>query len=241
MKRRFAPWLNPTSMKGFSLLEIMVVVAIISIMAGTVVVGFNSFGETVRTRETAGVITDTIKNLELEMIRREFVKQTVNFEEGYLVVEAQVENQSEDMILEWEGPNGNCEELKITNPLSGTPVYLAQRDAEDNNMQIDAITDASKTVPVCFADSDETEWRYQLFKGADRSQVIRFIHFNIRRGSTADYARIADGTDYTLEITAPYASKEIFEIDPNTKEKIPVTQADLTIQNGGDPVEITLQ
>lgn len=219
----------------------MVVVAIIAIMASSVVIGFNSFGETVRTRETAGVITDTIKNLELEMVRREFVKQTVHFEPDYLVVEAQVENQDPDMTLEWKGPNGGCEELEITNPVPGTPVYLAQRDAYDNNIQIDAITDPTKTVCADFADSEETEWRYQLFNGSDRSEIIRFLHFNIRRGNSADYAHIASGTDYTLEITAPYASKEIFKIDPDTKEKDPVTQADITIQNGGDPVDITLQ
>ena len=59
-------------MKGFSLLEIMVTVAIIGVMAGSVVVGFNSFGDTVRVRETAGVLTDTVKRLELETIRRDF-------------------------------------------------------------------------------------------------------------------------------------------------------------------------
>lgn len=222
-------------MKGFSLLEIMVVVAIIGIMASSVVIGFNSFGETVRTQETAGVITDTLKNFELEMIRRDYVKQTIHFAEQYLVAEAQVESQTLD--LEWNG-QGACpageEELKIINSASPAPVYLAQRDQYGNNIEINAFTGNTDTVCIDFTESGETEWQYQLFTGSDRSQIIRFIHFNIRRGDS-EIATI-QGNNITLEMTAPYASKE-FLIDGSP----PSGPVEITVQNGGDPVTITLQ
>jgi len=221
-------------MQGFSLLEIMVTVAIIAIMASTVVIGFGSFEKTVRTQETAGVISDTIKNLELEMIRRDFVKQTVNFEANYLVIEAEVENQTLDLKWNREGSCGDDEELEITNP-SGLPVYLAQRDKYGNNMQIDAITTTSDTVCVDFLGSDETEWRYQLFSGSDRSQTIRFVHFNIKRDGNPDNPAIQPNS-YTLKITAPYGSKEFY----NSGSLITNPVA-LLVQNGGNPVTLTLQ
>ena len=222
------------NIKGFSLLEIMVVVAIISIMAASVVVGFGSFESTVRTRETAGVISDTLKNLELEMIRRDYVKQTVHFEPEYLIVETQVENQT--LGLKWNGPGGCAEgeELEITNTVSPTPVYLARRDRYGNNMEINAFTGASETACVDFAESEETEWQYQLFTGADRSQVIRFIHFNVRRGDK-DVVSIQNN-DVTLEISAPYAGKKYYD------DGTPATgTVALQLQDGGDPVTLTLQ
>ncbi|MDH5597223.1 MAG: prepilin-type N-terminal cleavage/methylation domain-containing protein, partial [Candidatus Peregrinibacteria bacterium] len=87
------------SNKGFSLLEIMVVVAIVGIMAGSVVVGFNAFGNTIRTRETAGVLSDLLKGFELETIRRDYQKLTIQFEPAYLVVEADAEGTT--LPLEW--------------------------------------------------------------------------------------------------------------------------------------------
>lgn len=227
-------------MKGFSLLEIMVVVAIVGIMASSVVIGFNSFGETVRTKETAGVITDLIKRLELEMIRRDYTKQTVHFEEDYLAVEAHVEGEVSDtsFSLKWLGTGGSCspdeEVLEIENK-QPTPVYLAKRDQYGNNLEIQPISPGPPEYEcVDFLNSEETEWQYQVFSGSQGSQIIRFLHFNIRRDSGNQPA--LNSNNYTLEISAPYASKEIY--DGATLETGPVT---LTLQNGGDPEIITLQ
>jgi|GEM_PF-2680259 len=205
---------NSSKTKGFSLIEIMVVVAIMAIMASGVVIGFGSFEKTVRVRETAGVITDTVKNLELEMIRRDYTKQTVHFEENYLVSEAEVENQV--LALKWVGPGGSCgadEQLEADNMGSSTPVYLAQRDQYGNNLKITVIPASTKlTVCVPFLTSEQTEWNYQLFRGSEVSQAVRFIHFNIRRGEdSSQLVTINAGNNYTLQITAPYATKEFYD------------------------------
>ncbi len=200
-------------MQGFSLLEIMVTVAIISIMAGSVVVGFNSFGQTVRVRETAGVISDTVRNLELEMIRREYDKQTLRFEEDFMLLESEVENQN--LTLSWKGVGGSCPAgqgwMEIDNTGSPDTIFLAKRDQYDNNLEIIPIGAGVLSI-YCenFSDSEENELRFQAFKGSDKSQVIRFKHFNIRRSDLSDPAEITAGTNYSLEISAPYGTKQFF-------------------------------
>lgn len=191
----------------------MVTVAIISIMAGSVVVGFNSFGQTVRVREPAGVVLDTIKNLELEMIRHEYDKQTVHFEEDFMVVEAEPENET--LKLNWKGMGGDCPDeygwLEMDNSGSPDTIFLAKRDQYGNNIEITPVG-AGLVTDACieFIASDETEWDYQLFKDANRSQTVRFIHFNIRRGDASGEAKITAGTNYTLELSAPYAAKQFY-------------------------------
>ncbi len=226
---------------GFSLLEIMVTVAIISIMSGSVVIGFNSFAQTVRLQETAGVITDMIKNMELEMIRRDYVKQTIHFEPDYLVVEAEVESQNPDLLLSWISSTNKCnpgeEELNINNKSANT-IYLAKRDKNANNMEIKAFRHSYKTFEcITFKDSEETEWQYQLFESGNRSQIIRFLHFNIRRGNS-DPVEITSGNNYTLEITAPYASKTFYS---GTTLETGNVEIEVKNKENDSPETITLQ
>lgn len=210
-------------MKGFSLVEIIVVVAIMAVMASSVVIAFGSFETTVRVRETAGTITDIIKNLELDMIRRDYIKQTVRFAEDYLISEAEVENQtlSLDYVLGPGCPAGE-EKLIPNNLSSATPAFLAQRDALGNNLSIQVIPGSSnEKVCVPFYNSAETEWQYQLFRGGEVSQVIRFLHFNLRREDPeSTQTKITEGTNYTLQITAPYADKSFYDAGVLTADEV---------------------
>jgi len=217
----------------------MVVVAIISIMSGTVVLGFNSFGQTVRVRETAGVITDLIKNMELGMIRRDYKKQTIHFAPDYLVTEAEAEEQDPDLLLSWNGPSGTCgnaEELAIQNN-SLSVVYLAKRDNHENNMEINPISPGAVTECINFKNSEEPEWQYQLFSGSKKSQTIRFLHFNIRRDDQSNLPAIEQGPPtYTLEISAPYAGETFYK--NGTPTTAPVV---LTLKKEDSSETITLQ
>ena len=217
----------------------MVTIAIISIMAGSVVIGFNSFGQTVRVRETAGVITDTLSNLELEMIRREYSKQTVHFEEDFIVIEAQPE--SPELTLNWKGMGGDCNSdmgwMEIDNTGSPDTIFLAQRDEYGNNVEIVPIG-AGLVVDKCvdFYESDETQWLFQLFKDSKKSQAIRFMHFNIRRSDLAANAKITAGTDYTLEISSPYAAKQYYLNDVPANGTV-----ELTLSTEDSSETVTLQ
>ena len=226
-------------MKGFSLLEIMVTVAIISVMAASVVIGFNGFGATVRLQETAGVITDTVKKLELETVRRDYLTNFVRFETDYLVVESEAKNQTL-AVLDYVGVDGTGEcatgeaELKVNNSES-FGINLAQRDEYGNNINLSHIP-AGDTETICadFSSSEETEWQYQAFGDGKVSQVIRLIHFNIRRDSLTEPVQISDN-DYTLEITAPYA-KKIYK--DGTSE---INEITLELTSGDlDPETVTL-
>ena len=226
--------------KGFSLVEIMVVVAIMAIMAVTVVVSFGSFEKTVRVRETAGVITDTIKNLELEMVRRDYAKQTIHFEPNYLISEAEAENQTSSFLLKWDGKCASGDEKLIADNATTSPVYLAQRDAEGNNLNISVIPIMPNPTTICvpFLGSKETEWDYQLFKGSEVSQTIRFLHFNIRRGEdVSQLVTLTNANNYTLQITAPYATKEFYKDD-----LLEIGEVKLTVGNvDGQTEDIILQ
>lgn len=215
----------------------MVVVAIMSIMASSVVLGFNSFEKTIRVRETAGVITDIIKNLELDMLRRDYTRQTVHFNQDYLVSEAENENQT--LTLKYDtGCTGGKETLKADNSGSATPVYLAQRDPEGNNLNLSLIpAGTTQTVCVDFLHSKESEWDYQLFSGSDISQTIRFIHFNLRRDDDpSTWARITAGSNYTLQITAPYADKTFYDNGTLTTGTV-----NLSVTNAEAAETVTLQ
>lgn len=193
----------------------MVVVAIMAIMAGSVSVGLSSLGDTVRVRETAGVITDIIKKIELESIRREFKKVTINFESDYLALEQ--ESDGDSSSLTWLGMGaGSCEQgegaLHIVNPSPSDPINLAKRDEYGNNIEIQNY-DAGADEDICvdFISTDDTQWVYQAFSDTENSQIIRLIHFNVRREGGATEVQITDGNNYTLEIESPYAKKTYYD------------------------------
>ncbi len=214
--------------QGFSLLEVMVVVAIIAIMATTVSIGFSSFGNTVRVQESAGIIKDTINQLKLETIRKDYMKNTIQFDTNYLIVESEVEGANLD--LEW---TGDC--LNIDNTGASNPVLLAQRDQYGNNLNLYTYDiDETECKNVDFETSEEKEWQYQLFYENSYSNIIRFIHFNVNRNALRDLVIIEDN-DYSLSIEAPYA-KETFYAS-GTIETGPVT---LTVRDEDEENSETL-
>ena len=51
------------------------------------------------------------------------------------------------------------------------------------------------------------EWSYQLSKDADKSNILRFIHFNLNREDLANPVYISSGEGEFITIKAPYAKK----------------------------------
>lgn len=215
----------------------MIVVAIMAIMASTVVIGFNSFGQTIQLQETVGVITDRVKALELETIRRDYQKNIINFEENFMVVESKVVDAT--LELDYKGIGVGCDPEEVAlgiENVSGT-VQLAKRDSEGNNLEITPYT-SDETACIDFSEADEDEWRYQLFNTSEKSHEIRLIHFNIRRDLGSELPKIKSGTNYTLEISAPYSKKVFYDDDVETIETVELT---LELVEDGESEIVRLQ
>ena len=183
---------------GFTLVELMVVVAIIAIMSVAGVVGFKYMGDTMRTKEVAGVITDTVKKAELEILKNDYKKSTIHFLQNYLVIVSEPETAS--LNLDY---GSGC----LTTTESGSQ-NLIKEDGEGSLLE--AITVPPIDLSVCngFDTATETEWRYQLRTGGKVSAVVRFIHFNLNRVEPSEITLSAD-TSQTLVIEAPYAKKTV--------------------------------
>ena len=193
---------------GFSLLEIIVTVSIIAVLSVSAVVGFRYMGDTLRTKEAKGIITDTIKKVELEMIRESYQKSTINFLEDYLVVVSEPEENNLELTLGASCSNGHNIEF-------GSDGNLIKKDGEGETLSAKTVVSGTDEC-VEFTESSETEWQYQIISNGDQSNIIRFIHFNINRTNPSGIT-ISSGVGATMAIEAPYAKKTL-STDPISLE-----------------------
>ncbi|MFH1012167.1 MAG: prepilin-type N-terminal cleavage/methylation domain-containing protein [Candidatus Peregrinibacteria bacterium] len=186
---------------GFSLIELTVVVAILAVMAGSVLVGFNSFGGTINARETVGRIGDIIRESEMAILQGDYQKISIHFFEDYLVLEEAPAEAELPLSL------GNTCVLDLRNghDLNGSGT-LYKKDEEDRLLEIVTL---ALFPPLCanFEGAEESEWRYQLISGDQPSPVLRFFHFNLG----TDYKLRLGEDAYRLEIEAPYNKKQLYK------------------------------
>lgn len=181
-------------------MELIVVVSIIAIMAVSVSVGFRYMGDAMRTKQVAGIITDVVKRTEMEVLRGDYKKSTINFLTNYLVIESEPENKSLVLSL---GDSTGCADGNNLN--LGTGV-LTKKDGDGKVLGIKSVAGGTECVP--FTTSPETEWQYQLSSGDQVSPLVRFIHFNIERDKPENAIQLSDvDSSDKLVIEAPYAKK----------------------------------
>lgn len=192
---------NPKSLnkKGFSLVELMIVITIIAVMSVAGVVGFRGSGDTLVARQVKGIIEDTVKIVELEILGDEYEKSTIHFLSNYLVIVSEPGEISLDLSL--GGVSGDCHNI-----VAGSDGSLIKRDSEGNPIEAVSVK-KDETVCIDFINSMETEVRYQIAFGGEQSEVIRFIHFDVKREKPTGVTLGGDDIDSTLEISAPYAKK----------------------------------
>ncbi|MBN2086950.1 four helix bundle protein [Candidatus Peregrinibacteria bacterium] len=189
---------NNLNKKGFSLVELMIVISIIAIMTVAGVVGFRGSGDTLVVKQVKGIIEDTVKTLELEIIGDEYEKSTMHFLPNFLVVVSEKGDESLDLSLGADCTNGQL--INIENDGS-----LIKRDKEGNPLESKNVSSGT-TECIAFNNSSEIEEHYQLSSAGAISPIIRFIHFDVRREKPAGVVLSGD-TDETMEISAPYAKK----------------------------------
>jgi len=178
-------------------------------------------GDTLRMREAKGIITDTIKKAELEILKEDYQKSTIHFLENYLVVISEPEGNNLELTLGSPCPEGH-------NIQFGSSGDLIKKDGEGSTLSAKTVVSGTDEC-VEFAGSSETEWQYQVISNGDLSDIIRFIHFNINRTNPSGIT-ISSGVGANMAIEAPYA-----------KKILSTTPIELTISSGESITDLTIQ
>lgn len=221
---------NNPNKKGFTLVELIVVVAIVAVMSVSTVVGFGYFGDVMRSREVAGIISDTLKQEELKVLRGDFESATIHFLDDYMVIEEVLEDSSFSLNL---GDVCGIEAYQIEFTENGN---LIQKDEDGAILKIESVVSPSKCIEL-FKDSEDIEWQYQLTSGNEFSDIVRFVHFNIRRDNLDNPISVVSGNDSKVVINAPYAKKTFYNSSDN-----PVGWLELTVEDGNqNSTTITLR
>jgi len=199
------------SIKGFSLVELMVVISIISIMSVGVVVGMSSFKDSLAPGNALKVIKNEIKYAEQSIIRNDYEKVIISFlgKHNYLVVVAEPINSTLDLKLSTDGKLTTTDsgELKKSNESGGIEMISLDSDASIN---------------VDFTNTDDNEWKYQLVNENGVSPVIRFVRF--AKDKTAPVFFVKD-TNSKIIIESPNAKKSFYE-DGDKKNELKLTLID---------------
>jgi len=192
--------------KGFSLVELMLVVVIIAVMAGAVSIGFSTFLGGVGVKNAAGHIQDVLHQLDLETAVSEYEKSTVSFEESFLLVDSKLAGTG--ITLSWQVPGATCaiDELSMK---SSQDALLYTRDVAFKNLTSPLQVQAGTEVCVNPLKLMEREIVYQLESPSDASNKIRIFPLNYNEGET-DEVRL-EANDYSLEILAPYSQKKRYK------------------------------
>lgn len=212
--------------KGFSLVELIVVITIIAVLSISSVVGFGLLGDVLRVREVTGMLEDIVKQEELKVLRGDFIKSTINFYPNYVVIKEELEDS--ELILKLRKVDGSecsscpdCEyKLKFEQKSA-----LAKKDEEEEMLQIKSVEDTDVEC-VDFKNSDEIEWSYQLIGSDEVSDIIRFVHLNIQRDNLDNPISIISGEGSKFEIQAPYGKKYAYDSNNTLINEITLTVED---------------
>ena len=195
------------------------VVAIVAVMSVSTVVGFGYFGDVMRSREVAGIISDTLKQEELKVLRGDFESATIYLLADYMVIEEVLEDSSFELNFNDNGTSCTSG-YQIDFAQNGN---LVQKDEDGAILKIESAT-SSKCIES-FKDSEDIEWSYQLTSGNKFSNIVRFTHFNIRRDNLDNPISIVSDVGSKILISAPYAKKTFYSNDS------PVGWLELTVND----------
>ena len=208
------------TIKGFSLVELIVVIAIIATLSVSSFVGFGYLGDTLKVKEVASLLQDTVKQEELKILRGDFTKSTIHFLKDYMVIDEEVEGAT--LSLKFL-------EAECTSPGSGYQMQydeaeasnLIKNDKDGASLGIESVTKNDKSGCIDFTQSKDIENAYQLISSGKYSNIIRFVHFNIKRDSSS-LAEITEAAKSKIEIRAPYGKKYIYKGDGTSVNNVTI-------------------
>jgi len=213
----------------------MVVIAIISIMSGVVVVGFQSFSDSVKAQETGAVIGDYLKQLELEIAQSQYEKTTVSFLPDYLMVISHVNDPEIDLEIKGFGLNPCLEgEVVVSISTNGNPAYVTKTDENGDSLEV-LVFDENGVICVDFLSAKELNWNFQAHYQSQSSDALRFFHFNLNREDVSDPFKIISGLDYQVEFETPYGQQRLILEDEEVFDEV-----SLLLENSVEGVEWAL-
>lgn len=209
---------------GFSLVELLVVISIVAILSVSSVLGFGYLGQILRVRESAGFLSDVVKQEELKVLRGDFDKAVVHFLTHYLAIEEWPTGSPLRLDL-----GGACGESGYGISYLAIPAgSLVKKNGDGEVLQITSATVAG-TPCIEFKDSEDLEWNYQLTSGDQVSPVLRFVHFNLDRSNPQNANHIVNLS--RMEIIAPYGKKRFYDSANTEKPTLTINlwNEDLTL------------
>lgn len=202
------------------MVELLVVVSIIAILSVSAVVGFGYLGDILKAREVTGFLGDVVKQEELKVLRGDFESTTVHFLDNYLVIESYAEDASLELTL---GDSVDCADgHNINIPIGGN---LTQKDDEGTVMQIKTVLPGTAEC-IQFADSKQLEWNYELSSGDQQSNLLRFVHFNLKRENLNNPIAVITEVGARVEIVAPYGKKNVYNKSGSLTDSVEITVED---------------
>ena len=196
--------------RAFSLIELMVVVAIMAIMASGAVIGLGRTTDDMAVRESANHIKDVIQKAELVALQGE-VAIEIRFLPGFLVInEVYGETPSRITI------DGACAPPYEGFSVAGTGKVTQTTDLHGMGFETELYDNGPASQPFCFDfdSAPDTEWTFR-FESGEEYGVIRYAHFNLLRDPPGKLALDTGGDDLRMVITGPQIGRKYFRNGEN--------------------------
>ena len=225
--------------KGFSLVELLVVITIIAVLSASSFAGFGYLGDILKVNEVSNVLKDSIKYEGLKILRGDFVRSDINFLSDFLVINQHPKET--DLTLSFKRYE-KCEgKYQILFTLSDDvqAASLIKKNKNGKVLNIKSVRNGGSEC-ISFKNSKDTIWDYQLISSKKSSNIIRFTHFNIQRSNLNDLMSIAEGNGSRVEIRAPYSKKYFYDSDGNLRSD-PNNPIKLKIKNQNSDNTFILQ
>src|SRR5690606_39184916 len=194
-----------TNKKGFTLVELLVVISILSVMGVGAIVGFGNMGDQFATRQAASVIGDFMTQLEAEILMGKYEKSTLYFQPDYLM--AISEPKGSQAILKWIPEKDEICGQNQHNLANFEAGNLLIKNEQGNVLKIKAMVDDTFKC-LDFKASDDLQWQVQLRNDEAYSPVIRWVRFHFdpekKRGL------VLNAKNARLELQGPYASRRLY-------------------------------
>lgn len=197
------------STKGFTLVELLVIIAVISILSISTVSGFESLRQTLRLQETTQYLTDLISQAQLKILRGDYKKTTLHFFEHFIMADheisgAELELKIGENCVQYIGLQGIFT-YGFESTVNGT---LISTDNNGNTKTYNLVANQKKC-DIDLLQDENTKLTFELRDGDKFSNQIEVSQFNLQRNPPENPIQISVGAKSKMEILPPYGKKII--------------------------------